>query len=260
VFRLTAAQLKARAGQVRCGRCQHVFQAGQHLVEKPAKPAAKAPAAPRKRSSRKTAKPGTAAAETAVLAPAATEPVAPVPAPATADLFTTPEPLRRPAPANTRTVYWSIGAVLLVLLLAGQAIVYYGQDLVRRAPYLHGAITVLCEVLPCQRLAPVDMRRLDLVETQITPHPRYDRVLRIKATIVNRAERAQPYPLLEVTLMDSQGHVVARRSYRPREYLGKPEQAAAGLPPQLAVNVQLDITSPGPRASGFEVLLLPPSE
>jgi hypothetical protein len=104
------------------------------------------------------------------------------------------------------------------------------------------------------------MRRLDLTETQVTPHPRYDRALRIRATIVNRAEHAQPYPLLEVSLIDSRGHLVARRAYAPRDYLKQPETVAAGLPPHVAVQVSLDVTSPGPKASGYEVLLLPPPE
>ena len=156
--------------------------------------------------------------------------------------------------------YWSIGVALLLLLITAQVLVFYGQVLVRRAPFLHSTVAVLCDVLPCQRLAPIDLRRLDLVETQVTPHPRYDRALRIRATIVNRAERAQPYPLLEVSLIDSQGHLVARRSYAPREYLRDSELIAEGLPPQVAVSAQLDITSPGPQASGFEVLLLPPNE
>lgn len=39
-FRVTPEQVKARHGQVRCGRCQHVFDAIEHLVEStPASPA-----------------------------------------------------------------------------------------------------------------------------------------------------------------------------------------------------------------------------
>ena len=259
VFRITAAQLKAHGGKVRCGRCQHVFQADRHLVEKPAKPTPKAAAAPRKRAPRKPPRGEAAAptvAPTSEAAPATETPARSAPV----DTTSAPPPRHRPASVRTRTIYWSIGVVLLVVLIVAQVIVFYGQDVARRAPFLHDTVARLCNLLPCQRLAPIDLRRLDLVETQVTPHPRYDRALRIKATIVNRADRAQPYPLLEVSLIDSQGHLVARRAYAPREYLRKPELIPEGLPPQVAVNVQLDITSPGPQASGFEVLLLPPSD
>lgn len=258
VFRVTAAQLKARDGQVRCGRCQHVFRADQHLIDRPPESASKPKPAPRKRAPRKSARP---APETANPLPT------PTPAqgePAAAESYrgtTLPgAPSWQGQPARTHSRYWSIGALALFLLLLGQIVVFYGAELVRDAPFLRTTVSQLCRTLPCQRLAPTDMHRLDLIETQVTPHPRYDRALRVKATMVNRAERAQPYPLLEVTLIDSQGNVVARRAYPPREYLRKPESIAAGLPPQVAVSVQLDITSPGPQANGFEILLLPPGE
>ena len=53
VFRITAAQLKARDGRVRCGRCQNVFRADEHLVERPAKSETKTSGSTRKRSPRK---------------------------------------------------------------------------------------------------------------------------------------------------------------------------------------------------------------
>lgn len=255
VFRVTAAQLKARDGQVRCGRCQHVFRADRHLIEQPPDSVIKSKSAPRKRTARKSARP-VAATETADTTPQPDSPTnEPMPDTARAAAPWSPVP-----EARTHSVFWSIGAFALLLVLLGQAVVFYGAELVRAAPFLRTTVSQLCRALPCQRLAPTDMHRLDLVETQVTPHPRYDRALRVRATMVNRAERAQPYPLLEVTLIDSQGNVVARRVYPPREYLRKPESIAAGLPPQVAVNVQLDITSPGPQANGFEILLLPPSE
>ncbi|HJW82127.1 MAG TPA: DUF3426 domain-containing protein [Acidiferrobacterales bacterium] len=252
VFRITAAQLKARDGMVRCGRCQHVFGADQHLMPRPAKGTVKAasPAARKRATSKKVAVETNHAAVPA-------ESIAP-PFPAeTPEYDVAPPPLVRRRPVRTRTVYWAAGCVLLILLLAGQTLIFYGHDFARQTPALRPMIETLCAPLPCRKLPPIDMRHMDLVETQVAPHPRYDKALRIKATLVNRADTVQPYPLLEVSLMDSQGQLVARRAYQPREYLSKPEAIQQGLPPQVAVSVQLDITSPGAQASGYEVLLLP---
>jgi len=260
VFRLTSAQLKVRGGQVRCGRCQHVFRADQHIVESQVPAQAAAPA--RKRAPRKTTRTREASAPASVQEKESIileTPLQPVPA-GMASPHEPPVPIFRSEPVTTRSIYWTAGNAVLVLLLLFQAVVFYGQDLVRTAPPLREVVASLCITLPCQRLAPIDLRQLDLVETQVTPHPRYDRALRIRATIVNRAEHAQPYPLLEVSLTNSQGQLVARRTYMPREYLRKPEVIAAGLPPQVAIQAQLEITSPGPQASGFEVLLVPPTE
>jgi predicted Zn finger-like uncharacterized protein len=258
VFRITAAQLKVRDGMVRCGRCQHVFAADQHLMPKPVKNAAKvAPPVARKRTASK--KP----AEAKKIAPPPAKVPTPIPAPqlpAETPQPATLLPLVRTEPVRTRSIYWVAGCVLLLLLLAGQTLIFYGYDFARQTPTLRPIVAALCGPLPCRKLPPIDMRQMDLVETLVAPHPRFDKALRIKATLVNRAASVQPYPLLEVSLIDSQGQLVARRAYRPREYLSKPEAIQQGLPPQVAVNVQLDITSPGAQASGYEVLLLPPAE
>ena len=257
VFRVTPAQLKVREGMVRCGRCQHAFAADKHLVRKAAKTTPKGTPTARKRSAGKK----TSAAES-------TRPIGVSHSHGNADPERTsfeapyPEvpPLARPLQIKTRTIYWVAGSLLLLFLLVGQALIFYGYELVRHAPLLRSSVDILCDPLPCRRLPLIDMRRMDLVETRVAPHPRYDKALRVKATLVNRAEVVQPYPLLEVSLIDSQGQLVARRAYPPREYLSKPEVIQQGMPPQLAINVQLDITSPSVQASGYEVLLLPPTE
>lgn len=259
VFRVTPAQLKVREGMVRCGRCQHAFAADKHLVRKTAKTTSKgAPNVARKRSAGKkisaAESPKPKLAHDVVIGPELSR------ATSEAAFHTEIPPLTRPSQLKTRTVYWAVGSVLLFLLLAGQVLIFYGYQAARHMPELRSSVDILCDRLPCRRLPLIDMRRMDLVETRVAPHPRYDKALRVKATLVNRAEVVQPYPLLEVSLIDSQGQLVARRTYPPREYLSKPDMVQQGMPPQLAINVQLDITSPNVQASGYEVLLLPPTE
>lgn len=259
VFRVTPAQLKVREGMVRCGRCQHAFVADKHLVRKTAKTIPKGvPNVARKRSAGKktsTAEPpNPKVSQDFTVDPEFSR------AESEARFHSAIPPLHRPLQPKTRTVYWAVGSVLLLLLLAGQVLIFYGYEAARHMPELRSSVDILCDRLPCRRLPLIDMRRMDLVETRVAPHPRYDKALRVKATLVNRAEVVQPYPLLEVSLIDSQGQLVARRTYPPREYLSKPEIVQEGMPPQLAINVQLDITSPNVQASGYEVQLLPPSE
>ena len=260
VFRVTPAQLKVREGMVRCGRCQHAFAADKHLVRKAAKVTPKGAPTARKRSASK--KTGAAESTRPMGASHTLGRADPELTGSKTEALAAPDvpPLTRPLKLKTRAIYWVAGSLLLLFLLAGQALIFYGYELARHVPELRSSVDILCDPLPCRRLPLIDMRRMDLVETRVAPHPRYDKALRVKATLVNRAEIVQPYPLLEVSLIDSQGQLVARRTYPPREYLSKPEVIQQGMPPQLAINVQLDITSPNVQASGYEVLLLPPPE
>jgi predicted Zn finger-like uncharacterized protein len=268
-FRITAAHLKSHGGQVRCGRCQHVFQADQHLVERPAKPAAKEPGTTRKRAPRKTS--GTTSSPVTKPVPRSAiekkPEITPEPASvedtsdkAIADVDTGRAPLAARKTPLAATWLWSLGSIVLILALMVQGLIFYGHDMARAWPEIHPAVSWLCGPLPCRHVAFIDLQQLDLVESQVAPHPRYDRALRVRTTIVNRAATVQPYPRLEVSLIDSQGKLLARRIYMPNEYQPKKSTRTEGLLPQVAVSTQLDITSPGPQASGFEVLLLPPSE
>jgi len=260
-FRLTAAQLKAHGGKVRCGKCEQIFQADQSLVEKPPrKPAAKTKRAPRNPPTLDTAiAPPDEFNLTAPPAPdlaseSAGEPIRPE------DIPPPPKPLPMvQAPRlQTSALAWGAGSLLLIFALLAQGLVFYGADLIRWQPGLASTVSTLCTPLPCRSLAHTDLRKLDLVETQVTPHPRYDKALRVRATMVNRANVPQPYPRLEVSLIDSRGQLLARRVYLPKEYKSRAMRIEDGLSPHVATTAQLDITAPGTKASGFEILLLPP--
>ncbi len=139
-FRLNAAQLKAHAGQVRCGRCQQVFQADQQLVEKPARK----PATARKKSARKPrareAPPAAAGpAESTALetgAESAGEPIRPEDIPP-------PPPLMRAPRVRTSVLAWTAGSALLGVGLVVQGLVFYGADLVRWEPALSSTVSTL---------------------------------------------------------------------------------------------------------------------
>jgi predicted Zn finger-like uncharacterized protein len=77
--------------------------------------------------------------------------------------------------------------------------------------------------------------------------------LRVRASVVNRAARAQPHPLLRVTLLDRFSGKVARREFRPEEYLPGRAAPAGLLAAGARVDADLVIADPGSDAVGFEL-------
>ena len=77
--------------------------------------------------------------------------------------------------------------------------------------------------------------------------------LRLRASLVNRARRAQPYPLLRVTLEDRFGAKVARREFTPQEYLPGRTAPAQLLAPGARADADLSLADPGAEAVGFEL-------
>jgi predicted Zn finger-like uncharacterized protein len=77
--------------------------------------------------------------------------------------------------------------------------------------------------------------------------------LRVRASVVNRAPRAQPYPLLRVTLLDRYSAKVARREFAPAEYLPGRSAPAGMLAAGARADADLQIADPGSEAVGFEL-------
>jgi predicted Zn finger-like uncharacterized protein len=237
VFRITRAQLDARGGFVRCGQCHQVFDAsGSLLKELPpmAEPARK----PRARAPRASETPVRKKARAQAAAPAADAQLA-IP-----DLDLLPRRLRVP------TFLWATGSIVAVLT--------YRHDLARRAE-LAPAYAELCRVVDCGTGETPDMSDVELLDqTGIAPHPKYENVLRIRAAMVNRGAQPLPYPLMEVTLTDSGGQLLARRTFAPDQYLEQRPARGAKLDPGVIVTALLDVTNPGGHAMGYEIRLLAP--
>jgi predicted Zn finger-like uncharacterized protein len=282
VFHITLEQLRAHEGVVRCGQCDHVFSADQRLFDDiPAPPAAarkprasgtkhrdtktKAAAAtpaPARKPSRSVKKPAPALE---------TEEVQAAPAPWSAPSAPRTEKRRRHAPVRDEAApaaeqlllgrpprrrfsgWWLVGIVLLAALLGAQGAYFY-RDQLTRVPELRPYLLAMCAQLGCTLQPPYDASRIELVQpTNIAPHARFANALRLRATLVNRAARPQPHPMMHVTLTDNSGGVLSRRTFAPAQYLEQRAGAGSEMPPHLAVTALLDLVNPNGKAVGYQI-------
>ena len=257
-FAVKPAQLEAREGLVRCGRCDAVFHAREHLVESQTDSGVtdgtQDDDGENRPATRKGARKGTGSKKTRKSGSGKTKTVPEeVPLPAQLVLPLT----GAMAGPRTRTPFWVAGNLLLLLLLTTQGIVFYGGQLAQNFPAAQPLLAGVCRVAGCQLTPQQNINLIDLVEAKVAPHPKFDKALRIRATLVNRAGFTQPHPVMEVTLSDSNGQIIARRAFRPEEYLEKLSDDKRGMPQNVAVSVLLDVTHPNNRALGYEIRLLP---
>ncbi len=260
-FVVKPGQLQARDGLVRCGRCLTVFRAEKHRVAKASiKAGATSPKTVHEHSDpgtgRKTGKKPAAKTTNDTKRrpkiPAEAKSTAAKTAPESAPL-TLLDPVARP---RTRLPFWMVGNITLVLLLLAQGAYFYSGDLVFAYPALKPAFADVCRALGCQLTPPQDINLIDLVEAKIAPHPKFDKALRIRATLVNRAHFKQTFPIMEVTLSDTRGQIIARRAFKPEEYVEKSRNDDVTMAPHVAIPVLLDVTHPGNRALSYEIRLL----
>lgn len=264
-FSVTTAHMAARGGLVRCGRCATVFQAKHQLVETPAAANGRrqSKAAARSKSSRANNR--KRSAKEASHAPKK-QATARAPAPRSEEEVTDtigPEEFVTPAVARiflgsrqprTRLLLWGLGALVLLATLFLQSFYFYASELARQ-PRLETWVVAACRQLGCVVRPQQDVTLIELLRTHVAPHPQRPDALRIRASMVNRARFAQPYPLMEVTLTTSNGEIAARRTFLPQQYLGRTAPTER-MAPHVVVDSILDITKPSAKSGGFEIRLV----
>lgn len=98
-----------------------------------------------------------------------------------------------------------------------------------------------------------DLVNIHLVSRELKAHPGEPGKLQLSATIVNRAVKNQPFPDLEVTLLDTAGDQLASHRFTPADYLAQGSLKGAGMAPEAYLPLTLELTDPGVSAVGFEI-------
>ena len=146
---------------------------------------------------------------------------------------------------------WVAGVALLALLLIFQAI-HGARDKLVRNPTVGPLIAGAYSVLGLTPLAPTDLLAYELRQWGAASDPRESDRLMLRASIVNRASYAQPFPLLRLTLQDRFGGTLGERDIGPADYL--PGAGASGLlGPGERADALIRIVDPGTEAVGFEL-------
>ncbi len=154
-------------------------------------------------------------------------------------------------------VFWILGSLMLLGLLALQAKTFYLHDIAQRQA-LRPAGKILCLAMRCELPAPVRFDEYQIEKTRIAFHPDAPAAIRISTSVRNRADVEQPYPDLQLTLTDKTGKIVGRRNFRPAQYLGPEFRAENKLAAESVTIIDLDLAEPAQSAIGFEVQLVKP--
>jgi hypothetical protein len=152
--------------------------------------------------------------------------------------------------SGAATILWALGIVLMCGTLVLQYLYYHRLQLVEN-PQLRPVLTTLCELTGCELPPRRDLGRIELTEHLMQFHPNYEQSLLISATLANRADFDQPYPLVEIVMTDIEQRVVAQRRFPPEQYLHN-YHSGNSFRANSEVPLQLEVLDPGNDAVGFE--------
>lgn len=298
-FRVTEEQLQARNGDVRCGRCSHVFNARETLLDET--PAAEfageveaqqqhdlpeeAPATPPEEAQEITTE--SAAAEEAEPVPQdpalpeielAAEPaentapdVAPESEPEIRVIRIQPpaekeqskvsleRPKYGPPPKPKRAWPWALASLLLVLGLVGQGIYFFRDVIAANYSPVRPLLAGACAHLQCSIKLLQNPDLLSIESSELHADPARATIVVLTSTLRNRAPHIQAYPTLELTLTNTKDEMVARRLFLPKEYVRQVASIAQGIPAKGDVAIKLLMDLGDLKAEGYRLYLFYPS-
>jgi len=271
IFRVTAQQLGMRAGQVRCGHCQTVFNGVAELVS----------LAPRHQElefDEAALGPPTVTLRSAqALQPVPDEPVARVEVAAPVEPASVPGAEAAEAAEGNEHAYatrfelqekkqrrslpaWVYATLLpvLLLLLGAQALFHFRDAIAAHWPATKPALNKLCSVARCEVRPLQDISGLSIEASDLQADPAHRGLLILTSTIRNRAPFSLAYPYVELTLSDTQERVVVRRAFAPQEYLSGAADPASGLAANSELAIRLFIDASATSQAGYQVYLFYP--
>ena len=246
-FFVNTAQLNAHHGDVRCGKCSHVFNAMDRLGEVDATTISEV--------AQPTPQPAPLTAAAPDVAPAKLTP-SPVAKPAeTPGIFGEVKSKKRIA--GRRKITWPYYVFALLLLMSGivQVLYFMRTPLSTQWPELKPFLVSTCSFVGCKVDLPRNIDQLVIDDSDLQEDAEHEDVIRLSTLLINNAPYAQAYPLLELTLTDRNDRPVLRRAFTAAEYLNKGRDVNAGIAPGEELQIKLALTSSDVDVSGYRVYL-----
>lgn len=160
--------------------------------------------------------------------------------------------------ARWRTVVWTLGVLVLALVLAGQGAYFKRDWLAARYPAAKPALETLCAVLQCRISLLADADRIKLESSDLQADPDHANTVILSASLRNLAPYPQAYPNLELTLTDANSQPLARRQLAPKDYLPKQTKIESGMPSNEEVAIKLPLELVGLNAVGYKLFVYYP--
>ena len=251
-FRVQPAQLSARGGKVRCGKCGNVFDGVKALVAEGAAPGDSAPAPDNEPSPR-----------LGLFEAAKKLPPLPGAGDAANEDAPVPQFLDEPPPPGRRLA-WAFVALLALVALLAQATYLFRTELAalvpESRPHLEAACAALRPYASCELRLPRRPKLMAIESSDLQADGRRDHVIVLNAVLRNQAPFSQEYPSLELTLTDERDEAVARRVLLPAHYLAgtSAEQVARGIGPGAEAVLRVYIDASGLQAVGYRMYLFFP--
>ncbi|MDX2349314.1 MAG: zinc-ribbon and DUF3426 domain-containing protein [Porticoccus sp.] len=173
------------------------------------------------------------------------------------EITTTPDFLLAPEspPRNyLKMLLWPTLSVLAMMVLIFQYI-HFNADILGTDPSHRPWLIPFCDITTCKLPTMRDTTQIRSSKLLVHSHPDISGALIVDAVIINEANFDQPFPELALNFEDLQGASVARRNFKPGEYLRGEMTGATIMPTDQPVRLTLELLDPGPKAVNYSLFI-----
>jgi len=158
-------------------------------------------------------------------------------------------------PASPRIWPWALANLLLLTVLLAQVAYFFRAHLVDYQPELRPMLLKYCEFLDCDVPLPKVLRLMSIESSDMEADLDENKPIILSALLRNRATFTQAFPDLELTLNDFDNKPLARRIFKPADYLPPVENVETGLLPNHEIEVRLPLKTIDLEPNGYRLAL-----
>lgn len=271
-FRVSAVQLQAHSGDVRCGHCRQVFNGFATLITV----SESVIGYPPELELPPISEPEASAEPEVPIVPIV--PIVPtVPAESLAVAATSDDVMDLPFSADSSQAVvaisddflstektskqsqnrWRAANVFLLLLLIGQIVYINRTELTITAPGVRPYLERYCAIMACTVPYPQDIKQWGIEASDLQKNIlRQPEVTTLSATIRNHAPFSQVLPALQLSLLDEHDQLIVSRIFTAQDYLQEENKSLQFIESQHEIEIRLDFDSSDLDISGYRLLLL----
>jgi len=140
-----------------------------------------------------------------------------------------------------------LASIVLVAALSLQLIAALKLDLIPQQYH-----SMICEWISCTIKTPRALNRIEVLNRSIYTHPTQKQALMVTVTIINRAEFAQPYPLIQLRFLNIAGDIIAARQFGANHYLKDKWTPNQLMEPGMPLSIKLEVHDVGEEVVSYD--------
>lgn len=144
---------------------------------------------------------------------------------------------------------------LLCVLALFQSIYFMRTQIAANYPQFKPFLVQACQLLHCKIELPKQLHLLTIDDSDMLESEEHQNVIHFSSLLINNANYAQAYPIIELSLTDAQDTPVLRKRVKPQEYLQANTDISAGIAAHAEERIKLAIDVQNLPVAGYRVLL-----